>query len=241
MKKFELFFVVILLVFSVGIVSAASYHGSFKVNTGGGSINIEPQCQEDWSASFWNSCSDGQQTFICIQSNPSCDSENLKPAQCGNTRECVVEQPPVNNNPGGGGSSGSGGGGSGSSSGGGGGGGASTTPLSVSSSGSDSSGECSESWACQGWSDLDNLCGIRSCIDKNNCGTEELRPETVRECPSEGFSGITGAVIGGISGLAKSKAGISLIFVVIVVALFAGITISRKNMAKLGEKISSHQ
>ena len=66
-------------------------------------------------------------------------------------------------------------------------------------------------------------------MDKNNCDTEELKPYMVKECPSVGFAGITGDVIGGASDFVQSKSGLSLIFVVLIVGAFVIVIFSKKN------------
>src|SRR3989344_1971266 len=77
------------LLVAASVASAATYHGSFGVDVGGGRIVIgSGGCEEDWSSSTWSSCSNNQQTFICIDKN-QCGTVRLKPtSQCGDTRAC---------------------------------------------------------------------------------------------------------------------------------------------------------
>jgi len=208
--KTKIFPAILLVFLTVSLVNAASYHGSFNVDVGTGSIVIDPgTCDEDWSSSFWSDCIDNQETFVCVQTNPSCGTEYLKPANCDNTRTCGSSDPGTS-------SSGSGGSGSGS----GGGSTPKTTLLSTENGGeTETEYHCVEKWACQTWSDAENSCGIRTCEDLNSCDTNNLKPETARECASIGVAGITGAIIGGVRNFAKSGAGISLIFVILIVTL----------------------
>ena len=250
--KFFLVFFVFLLALSflnLGIVSAASYQGSFNVNVQGGSIVIgSGGCEEDWSSSTWSSCSNNQQTFICIDKN-QCGTVRLKPSQCGDTRACsssicgnsIVETGEScddgNTVSGdgcsssctteGGGGGGGGGGGSGSSSSGSNNGG--VIPLSLPQE------TCIEKWQCDVWSNEENECGSRECRDINNCGTEELKPLTTKTCSEKGWgAGITGNIIGGIANFAKSKAGAGLIFIAVVVV--AAMVIMNKKKFVKGKK-----
>jgi len=53
--------------------------------------------------------------------------------------------------------------------------------------------ECSENWNCGSWSSCVEGIQTRACIDGNACGTEELRPDEMRECEEEtGSSGSAG-------------------------------------------------
>ncbi|MBS3085840.1 hypothetical protein J4225_04105 [Candidatus Pacearchaeota archaeon] len=219
------------LLVAASVASAATYHGSFGVDVGGGRIVIgSGGCEEDWSSSTWSSCNNNQQTFICIDKN-QCGTVNLKPVQCGNTQACnassvcgnsIVEAGEscddgnttngdgcsstcaTESNNGGGGGGGGGGSSSSNSPG--------VTPLSLLQE------TCIERWQCDAWSNEDNECGSRECRDTNNCGTEELKPLTIKQCPNQGWAGITGNIIGGVANFAKSKAGAGLIFIAVVVA-----------------------
>lgn len=43
---------------------------------------------------------------------------------------------------------------------------------------------CDEDWQCGDWSDCVNGQQTRTCVDNNNCGTEQNKPETVKSCES---------------------------------------------------------
>lgn len=241
-----IFFLVVFL--SVSMVSGATYHGSFNVDVGTGSIVINPDgCVEDWSSSFWGNCVDGEQIFICFDKN-SCGTTLLKPAQCGETQPCGSEEPycgdgtcnagetcsscpgdcgacPPITPPSGSGGSGSSSGGSGSNN--------NNDFMTLSTTETKTS--CIEKWGCDVWSNIDDSCGVRVCEDLNSCGTQELKPKTSRECPSGGLAGITGRVIGGITALSKSKAALSLIFILVISALVAVIALSKRKANALAK------
>ncbi|MBU0893811.1 MAG: hypothetical protein KKF48_03565 [Nanoarchaeota archaeon] len=222
--KQKLLLIFLVLFLAPSLVSSASYHGNFNVDVGTGSIIINPDtCEEDWSSSFWSSCVNNEQTFICIQSNTNCNSEYLKPANCDITRDCDASDSSGSSS---GGSSSGGGRSSSSSSGSG-----SNNNFTILSSETTANGEektdCTERWACQTWSNSKDLCGTRTCRDINECGTQDLRPEISRECGSVGFAGITGAVTG-ITNFAKSGVGIGFIFMILIVILFVLISVSKK-------------
>lgn len=213
------------LLIAPGLVFGATYHGSFNVDVGTGSIVINPDaCEEDWSGSFWSDCQDGTKTFVCFDRN-NCGTESLKPAQCGEIQNCSQSPTPPTTTTGGGGGGG-GGGGSSSDSG--------TTLLTTTgTTESENKPKCIERWRCTGWSNTDDFCGVRTCEDINKCGTTELKPETSRECPTFSSSFLTGGVIGAIS----SPTGLSIIFILAIVALFILVTVSRKGAGKISEKV----
>jgi len=217
-----LFVALTLLVFSFSILQASETSGQLRFDTSGGAIIIGGgSCQEDWSSSFWSDCVDNEQTYICIQTNPSCDTENLKPALCGTTQACEVVVPPVVNNGNGGGSGGSNNNNGGS---------VIVTPLGTTSDFNEEA--CEENWACYEWSDNTNACGTRDCFDINECGTIELKPLTEKVCSQSGFSSLTGSVIGGISDFSKSKAGKPLLLGAILVVLALAIVGVKKRQGK---------
>lgn len=210
---------VILLVFlifaglSISTISSAEYQGNLQFSNDGGQIKIGGGNCEDWSSSFWNDCTNNVQTFICIQSNPSCPTQELKPSQCGQTKACGEVIQPT------GGSGGGGGGGSGSA---GGGGGIVTlnTQQTTSDSGESENNDessCTENWQCGEWSNPEDACGTRICSDVNQCSTEELKPFTEVECPNTILGSITGAFSAGINNFAKSGP-LSKILIIIIIA-----------------------
>ena len=134
-----------------------------------------------------------------------------------------TETPPQNN----GGNSGGGGGSPSSSSSSGGGGGGITT-LST----SNQEQTCVENWVCKAWSNTKDECGTRTCVDENECGTFKLKPITSKECPSIKISSITGNIVGGVSNFAKSRPGIVVLFVLVVVAFVIVITLYRSKVKK---------
>lgn len=184
-------------------------HGQFNVDTGGIYVGECPG-GEDWSNSFWNECQDGEQTFVCIQTNPSCDTEFLRPKNCDppfNTRSCGEEEQVNNNNNGGNGGNG------GSNNNGGGG------IVTVSDNQELQSTACIEKWSCGAWSNSEDSCGTRDCADVNDCGTTDLKPETSIDCSSSSSSdGIT-FFFSGIGDFVKSKTGGVILFVIIAVGL----------------------
>jgi len=219
-------FVVILAVLLVttGVVAAAEFHGSFGVDVGTGSVVIGPSsCEEDWSGSLWSECVDNSQTFVCFDKN-YCGTIDLRPTLCGETQTCGD---PSSSSSSSSSSSGSSGGSSSSSSSGGSSSSSSSGGL-VPLSDTSSSGVCIERWKCEGWSNEEDSCGTRICEDINECGTDRLAPEIARDCPEVGFSGITGSVIGAIS----SPTGVSLIIILVIVGLFALVTIAQKKGAR---------
>lgn len=239
----KIFLASIALILSITMISAASYHGSFGVDTGGGSIVIGPgSCEEDWSGSFWSDCVDREQIFVCFDRN-MCGTDDLKPAQCGETRECGDALPTCgdgtcnseNNetcsscevdcgtcsSPGGG----SPGGGSSSPRG----DDNNNQPLSDNGNGEETT--CYEKWECGDWTNLEGECGSRECSEVNACGTEELKPLLEKDCSSTESNGITGGVVQGITNFAKSKVGGGLIFAILVVLIAVGI-MNRKKLIK---------
>jgi len=220
MDKYKLLLLlpVFLLVISFASADHEPGHGvlSIDINEAGGIVGV-PFCQEDWSGSNWGSCTNNQQTFICFDKN-TCGSIDLRPALCGEIRACDVEDTSTTETTttsSGGGSGGSGGSGSGSfgsfS-----GEGANFNPTSL--------GDefCQESWACEDWSKSDKSCGTRTCQDKNNCGTELLKPVTSQECSSTGFTGVMATVLDGVTSLATGeRKGLTVILLIISVAMIA--------------------
>lgn len=105
-------------------------------------------------------------------------------------------------------------------------------PIYSGGSGGRSSYICYEEWQCGSWSDCINEKQTRICTDSNYCGTTNDKPITSRACsieepeettptePSEGFfSRLTGAVVGGITDFAKSRVGIVILGLVIIIIL----------------------
>ena len=212
MKKYVLFLTT--FVFLASFISAASYSGSFDVDVGDATVNIGTGgCIEDWSGSFWSACDNNTQTFVCFDRN-TCGSYSLKPQLCGTTQECNIIIPVTPGNSGGSSSGGSGS--SGSSSGGG-------TTLSSSSNETE---DCFESWECSDWRNLDKECGTRTCSDLNECGAQKFKPYTERKCEGFSSSGITGAVIGGITNFVKS--GVGIVFILVIIAVALGIIITSR-------------
>jgi len=217
----------------VSFISASETEGTLGVDNGGGNVVIGTKgCQEDWSGSTWSQCVDGQQTFICFDRN-TCGTTSLKPAQCGDTRACdttTTTTTPTSSGGGGGG----GGGASGGSSGGGGGG-----IVTLNTQNSDGEDACVENWECGEWSNTEEMCGKRTCIDKNSCGTTELKPITADSCPNiftSFFSFLTGGVLGGVEGSAKEGRGTILAVLLVLIALGVGIVLFRRQ-SKTNERI----
>jgi len=106
------------------------------------------------------------------------------------TNQCTIT--PKEQDTGASGDNNAGGGGGGSSGGGGGGSGLAPPPSNV------DGGICVESWECEEWSTCnDEGISTRTCTDKNNCGTTDIKPEVTVECGDEETSpGITGATVG---------------------------------------------
>jgi cysteine-rich repeat protein len=125
---------------------------------------------------------------------------------------CATDCGSCPSSPGGGGSSGGGGGSSSSKD--------KTIVLSAS---------CTEDWECIDWSECELGFQNRICEDKNNCGTDEDKPEERRACtafttgkeePSNTgfFSFITGGAIGGTSG--GIIAAVVIVILIIVAVWF---------------------
>ncbi|MEK6945842.1 MAG: hypothetical protein AABW63_03540 [Nanoarchaeota archaeon] len=206
-KALPIIFVFFLVFAGIGLVSSAEYQGTLKFDNDGGKIVVGGGSCEDWSSSFWSECAGNQQTFVCIQSNPSCPTKDLKPAQCDQTRACgTTDTPSV--------SSGGGGGG-------GGGGSSINSPQVFSNSNNDQNQTvCTENWVCSVWSNAKDQCGTRDCVDWNGCGTEELKPLTEKECESSvtQSDGIT-FYFSAIGDFVKTKTGGIIVFVVLVVGI----------------------
>ncbi len=234
-KIFILFFAFFFFI-SLTFVSAGTYHGSFTVDVDSGTINIGTVCEEDWSDSYWTSCVDGEQTFVCFDKN-NCGTEDMKPADCGTTRQCNEtsedddddDDNDDNNENTGGGSTGGSTGGSNSG-----------TGMQTLSSGNTETNletsSCTEEWECDAWSNSEDKCGLRVCRDINECGTTDYKPKTEKDCPNIGIFGVTGAVIGGFTNFAKSKTGIGLIFALLLVVLGILILSSKKPKRKIVTK-----
>jgi hypothetical protein len=74
-----------------------------------------------------------------------------------------------------------------------------------------SSNSCVENWTCSEWSNLEDACGTRTCIDVNSCDTEELKPVMVAECEQTGvLSAITGFATG-VTDFVRSGKGARII------------------------------
>ncbi|MEK6918378.1 MAG: hypothetical protein AABW51_05515 [Nanoarchaeota archaeon] len=217
--KIILQFLLVFLVFAgIGLVSSAKYQGSLKFDNSGGKISIGGGSCEDWSSSFWSDCTSNQQTFVCIQSNPSCPTKDLKPVQCDQTRACGV----IDN----GGSSGGGGGG--------GSGGSFNSPQVFSNSNNNQTqSSCTENWVCSVWSDATNACGTRDCVDWNGCETEDLKPLVEKKCGSSvtQSDGIT-FYFSAIGDFVKTKTGGIIVFIILI----AGIGLLVWRIGKRGKK-----
>ncbi len=226
----RIFYVFLVFLLAMSFICAETdeeyYHGTIGVDVGSGNIVITPgTCQENWGSSGWGECANGQQTFICSDSN-MCGTYALMPSSCGQTQAC-------------GGTTSSGGGGGGSGGGGGGGGGGSVVVKTNVSSSSSGSGSCTESWQCSDWSNKEGECGKRECTDKNKCGTEALRPEIEKKCSFTGFFGLTGAVTG-VTDFAKTTGGmitfLGLLFVIALTVVFFSIKNKKKGKKPKEEK-----
>ena len=222
-----------LLIFSMGFVFASETDGSLGVDTGGGNVVIKPEaCEEDWSGSTWSQCDENnEQIFICFDKN-NCGTEELKPAQCGETRTCQEASSPevVETSSGGGGGGGSGGGG-----GGGGGGFISPKPTIEEASSESDGSSCVENWKCEAWSNEESSCGQRTCVDLNECGTDDLKPSIRKSCGnifSSFFSYLTGSAVDGVSDSSKIRNS-RIIAVVAIVAIGAGLFFMQKRKTRI--------
>ena len=110
-------------------------------------------------------------------------------------------------------------------------------------------------WECGEWSECIDKIQTRTCVNfgenlpnrtetkeclfdfisSSNSGTNE--EEENQESSSTNF--LTGAIIGGIEKLSKSKLSISILFILIIAILFMLIGITRKKATKLSEQISN--
>ncbi|MFH1307320.1 MAG: hypothetical protein ABIH72_00530 [archaeon] len=210
------FLLILAFLLASTFVLGADYHGSLNVDVGDGTIIIGPPqgetCTEDWSCSYWNSCTNNLQSFICVDCN-ACGTYDLRPATCGNTTSCDAGGTTVIGGGGGGGS------------------------------GDDddnddgillSSKACTELWSCGDWSTCQDGKEVRTCSDKNKCGTTSLKPVSERECEglltgnTEDQSG--GSLLGAVLGLGGriGNIGLSLLFIVVILAALIVLVLLRK-------------
>lgn len=230
-KKLNAMVLLFLLVLSMGFVYSATTSGSFSLeeDEAGAIVIRKPECYPNWECPL-TECIDGSpQTYVCYDRN-----------QCGfpypsnheETISCTIE--PGENN-GGSPSVSSGGGGSsgGSKKSGSSGGG---VVVNSNSSASSFERDCVENWVCSEWTDIENSCGNRVCIDTNNCGVEESKPVLVKECESKGFfSFITGGVIGAFGSFGW---WVLILFLVLIIAFFIVSKRKKKESATPVKKVS---
>lgn len=232
---------ILLVAIFIPLINAdAETSGSFSVDVGDPSINIV--CNEDWSGSTWGACVGDQQTFICFDKN-NCGTEELKPAQCGQIRYCLYCGDGLCNDgetcstcPTDCGACSSGGDNNGGSSGGGGSGGGGSSGGGSSSSNSNSNLEslstgnegCTESWVCDDWSKSKGECGSRTCVDTNECGTEELKPIESQKCSS-----LLGRITGdAVSEFIQSKTGRGVLIASLIVLVGLLIFVKHRKNSK---------
>jgi hypothetical protein len=209
--KIFLLFLGFLLIFSLSFVLSAEktgeYSGSFDVNVGDAGIVIgpapnPPQCEEDWTCSYWSSCTDGIKTFICDDCN-NCGTYELMPENCGNTQSCSNGGPST----------------TGSSS------GWTCTEEWECSEWSECINQnqkrtCTES----------NNCGTTNLKPSTSRNCTENNKELTGTADSEGGQGSAG-ITGGVIGALKGEQGVvigSTIFIVLAAAALTGVTIMKK-------------
>lgn len=210
----SLFLLVLTLGFALAITETGTDTGTIGVGSGGAVIPPEDN----------SSCGNG---ILEPYYGEQCDGSNLGGASCSSlfsgytgtltcSSNCIYNSNNCQASNNGGETSGGGGGGGGGSD-----SGFVTTGLIT---------DCAENWACFDWGICSNGIQTRSCDDLSNCNTNDLKPTTERSCSVEGakgdagiglggnnestsssgfFSGITGAVIGGLS---SPKVVVPLIF-----------------------------
>lgn len=217
----KIFLQILLFLLVVGIASGAEFHGGFNIDTGGNNVVITPDtCQEDWSSSYWSECVNGEQTFVCIDSN-SCGTTEVIPENCGLIQNCTIPNQDNNNNNGGGSN---GGGGSQND----------DDGLIILSNNDNSQEECVENWACFGWSNSEDQCGTRDCNDLDECGTEELKPTTKRDCPVTEQKGFFSSIFGptGFAVALDSGSGVGALLILIIIAI-AVLVVKRRSYKKV--------
>lgn len=223
-KYFLLVLLSVFLVLTLNLVIAveedSDYYGKLQVSSGQGKIIISGPggmpahyCGNNVYEAYINEQCDGPDlgSQTCESKGYASGSLSCKSGCILDTSQCVpVSNPPTDGgNTGSGSSEGSSHGGSSSSG----------TTTSASSS---SSSNCVENWECTNWTN-DNLCGTRTCTDKNNCGTTSIKPVEESDCEvfeAQGYefeksflSRITGAVTGTL-GTAGTAGVIVFIFAI---------------------------
>ena len=80
---------------------------------------------------------------------------------------------------------------------------------------------CSEDWMCLEWSECINSTQERVCIDINNCGTEDEKPEVSQECEEQNF-------ITGMFSFVTTPVGLGIMALISMVVIFVVLPIREK-------------
>ena len=108
---------------------------------------------------------------------------------------------------------------------------------------------CEPNWECTGWKCINNETMTRTCTDTNKCASPYNKPIEQTGCVNETqdkntlsnqkppkekrfSSGITGAVIGGITDFSKSGFGASLIIAIVIILAGIGVISLKKRSRK---------
>ncbi|MBN2203303.1 MAG: polysaccharide deacetylase family protein [Candidatus Aenigmarchaeota archaeon] len=83
--------------------------------------------------------------------------------------------------------------------------------------------ECVEDWVCSDWSSCREGGSVRTCVDANDCGTENSRPNDFQECNDE-------SRIAGMFNFITTPTGMGIAAMVIVCAVFSIFMINRKKI-----------
>lgn len=223
-------------VFSVyAVEEVAEYRGSFDVNSGTGAIIFDSgQNADSLCGNGVVDITRGEQCDGSVDGN-SCASIlggnfqgtlSCQPNCIYDTSKCTVVPTNTGNNNGG--SSGSGSSGDGSPS---------IFP-------STSPKTCVEDWGCSDWGICADGNQIRSCADKNSCGTILAKPITERECENKlqidnsGGNSLLrrfGALLGGVIGLGEGNASngmVALFLLLVILGVLLIVNTIRKSRLK---------
>ena len=108
---------------------------------------------------------------------------------------------------------------------------------------------CIEDWECSDWSECVAWGQTRTCTDKNNCGTNFLKPAQERLCEEKGIftdnGNSIGALLGAVIGTGKNaiiNMGLIIFFFIAVIAIIIILSATRKRdmpVEKVSEVISA--
>ena len=91
---------------------------------------------------------------------------------------------------------------------------------------------CVPDWECSAWLDCFNNFQKRICVDANRCGTDENRPEEIKDCTvpdevlatgEEDSAGSEGSGLSSLTGFVVARGAGSWIAAVVLVLIVAGL------------------